>query len=1695
MADSKFQNTSSNATRTFDKELQEDINDFHLPPNSWTQARNAINNSKTGDIGKLGNEPSNLLCTSAAYTIIGVVHLEADRWAIFSTDGTNSEIGIFIEDLCQYTTVVNATCLNFSKEHLIKGQSRSTSDCNFEVYWDDGDNPSRYIPLLSDDPTQNAYTNPNSPIPWIKSCSVVNGCNICVNTPNLDCDKIRVAKFITPPCIKVQNGAGSGTLPNGSYMVFIAYSIRGQKISDWYMSNVQALFDHNNTSSSLDVSFDSIDTDFSEMIVVLCSVVNGQTVARRAGVYSTHQTRLSFDVIQNDWPAEPIETLPIMTPVANKSDAMYNVGPYLIRVGPTSKQDFNYQPRANQIRALWQSVEYASDYYRKGGNNVGHMRDEVYPYFIRWVYDTGDKSASYHIPGRAPFASDLTTISNADAAPEIADGLTPFNWRVYNTATVTSLATSTLPDGGVKIAEGYMGYWESSEIYPDDKPQIWNANVGAPPYPGTNPTDYDLCGKPIRHHRFPENNLHTTVNHFNSGSGSVIRIMGVRFDNILPPVLNDGITPVPGVIGFEILRGARNGNRTIIAKGLINNMGTYNIEGGTTVRSGAYPNYPYNDLRPDPFLSTTKTSWNNSLISGGVENNYNAQSSFSRNMFTFHGPDTNFTNPYLSTKELKIYGEVNGNVIGKFDFSEKHPKEKLITNFTFLIAAMAGIGISSLSLNGQRRVSTPMPQYQGMSVDGHPTVNTTNTETISDTTVWAAPYGVGNATTTGSHNSTGSQTPVAGTMLQTSPRLADVPAISAASAAYGAAYTAYNGTVDSGAILASNFVGATNEPLYNTLYGAYDGTSATSKALQHPARNVEQDDGVLKNIPATARLIAGAPIFLHYFTEGSESALRLVRSLIRFRHFDLRYHSHSDYNTFVNPIMGNQRRVITDQQYVGPQLTDFSTNVRINNLYRARCVAIKTGANVGDPTVQDRTRYRVTDVPTLTTTDPTASEFGWPAFGNQAEQKASSHYVALKQRIRNQYGQLTNIVQLLIPCSLTSHNPLEPSATGTLFGGDTYIGRYTEKNTFFYFYDWLYAQPDGAQLDYLAHRMLPFPRYWANFDEFETSDFTTSIIPAIASAPLNPNAWNATLPNDFYNLNGLLSTPSFMANTAGLKFSVQNAWFYLFNSGVRNFFVESEINLDLRDYGNQDSEVHYDPYRYTDTKALFDTAIIKSGNFYKYDQSLSVSKLFLNYVSWGSTQLRDYNPYLAETCYVYRPKRVIYSLPSQFESRRDNWLIYLANNYYDFMDRVTCIKPINKNGAVIFFDAASPVQFMGSDQLEFTSGNKVTIGDGGLFSQPLQNLINADRPYEYGSCQDRLSVVNTPAGVFWMSQNQGKVYNLANGIDEISMQDLKWWFAQYLPYKLTETFPTFELTDNPVIGIGCQSIYDNENQLVYFTKRDFTLKTNVAPGTVTYVAGDNFLVNGITPIKLGDTNYFDNASWTVSYDPKTKGWLSRHDWHPNLLIPGKNTFMSILDNGIWVHNQRCDSYCNYYGVDYPFEVEYMVNTPNQVNSLRNVEYIMEAYRYDSNCHDRFHFLDFNFDEAVIYNTEQCSGMLRLNLTPKNDPAAEIGYPIINPTFIDILYSKEENKYRFNQFWDITDDRGEFNLAAQRMIWNTEPNGYIRALNPINLNYNKAQTERKKFRHYTNSVLLRRRISGNVKILVSLATNKNLYSPR
>ena len=56
------QNSSSIQTNSFIKGMNKDITPSLENNQSWWHARNVANNSEDGDLGVIGNEPSNLLC-------------------------------------------------------------------------------------------------------------------------------------------------------------------------------------------------------------------------------------------------------------------------------------------------------------------------------------------------------------------------------------------------------------------------------------------------------------------------------------------------------------------------------------------------------------------------------------------------------------------------------------------------------------------------------------------------------------------------------------------------------------------------------------------------------------------------------------------------------------------------------------------------------------------------------------------------------------------------------------------------------------------------------------------------------------------------------------------------------------------------------------------------------------------------------------------------------------------------------------------------------------------------------------------------------------------------------------------------------------------------------------------------------------------------------------------------------------------------------------------------------------------------------------------------------------------------------------------------------------------------------------------------------------------------------------------------
>lgn len=1635
--------TSGNLTNTFTKGLVKDYDDSYVGSGIWTHARNAVNNSHNGLLGTIQNEPSNLECLKLPYKLNGLIHLEQDRWAVFSTDDINSEIGIFSEESCSYRKVVNSTCLGFNSSHMITGYAKKNYDQTTSVYFDNGLNPSRTLNLdnppyyckkiqveatdeyqeyntVNEDNSDNysgcthvklyagscgssnastfinyincykqAITlviNPGESTDfWVKdmeditvnfNCedpgvtktapmmrvlevipanpfeeSVTSKKNVCYRlecTTQLNCEKLRLSNLISTPCAVLKPSTVPGTLSNGTYQVVGAYTINEIRVSDFFTpSNPVSLFSHENFSGALEVEFTNLDQSFSEFELSIISVVNQQTVVKRLGTYSTNQKTISISNIDPTLTTIPLKLLPIRNMAIEKSDAMYSVNDYLLRIGVYSKPEINYQLQANKIVTKWQAVQYPADYY-KNGTNISNMRDEVVAYFIRWVYNTGDKTASYHIPGRAALSSDTVLVSSADTLDPSSK-----RWQVENTATVTALPNKTLTDGGILLSEGLMSYWESTESYPDNKPSVW----------GT------LCGKNIRHHKFPDHSTHPTTHHHDQGGRHIV-VMGVAFEGITHPVDLEG-NPIQNIVGYEILRGSREGNKSIIAKGIINNMREYTIPG--TSQKGLYQNYPYNDLRPDKFLTDSEHLYDGS----GDDDQSRPLTAYRKDIFSFHSPDTTFNKPFLSSVELKVYQELTGTALGRFEEPYKHPKFKILTDGAYGLAAAIGGIMAVQTMLGKGGLRT---------------------EATAD-----RPVSIGAGGGTG------------------------------------------------GGFPGSDLLG---------ISGAVG--------------------WVLKVTEIIADIIS---VVVMIKAIGNE-ALKIVKSYANSAQYAVQYNSHGFYDSYVyrdNSVTGNRRRKIKTSKYIQGQLQELNGTYKINNLFRPGYVCLELDKELQDPTTKDTSRRLLSDSDT-----PKKKNIDFSS-------TISTQYAAIKVNLPAQYGQIESIKQIPVSNCVYPTKPVKDQKykTGTLFGGDVYISRYTEKNPFFYFNDWLIDVPEDFEYDYRLNTNVAYPRYWVENQDESMEDIQVGMNGVKVDENSKRPKVNLKLRKHFT----IRAATNFRhLNRYGKNGVVQlkGACFYLFNNGTRDFFVESEINLTHRDWEDTVGKRHYDYQEFTDLSLMYRSDKIKENNFYKYDYSLSVGRLYQNYTTWGNVVSRDYDPELAVTAFSYYPNRVQYSLQQQDEQKNDNWKVFLVNNYKDLPGEVTSIKSIEKTGALIMMRNQSPMKFTGVETLQTDAGTKVTIGDGGLFARPLENIVNADSSYEYGSSQSRLGAVGTPHGVFWISQDQGKIFSYTGSINDITRDGNKWWFAKYLPSQLLKDFPEFELRDNPVNGVGCQAIYDNTNEVIYFAKKDYKLRDEYK-NLLVYQAGNRFTVEGQT-VLLGDSNYFQDASWTMSYDPKSKVWLSHHDWHPDLMLPGKNHFLTIKDGGIWKHNIRCDSYCNFYGKDYPFEVEFVASSGQQVNTLRSVEYQLECFTYHNDCRDKFHVLDENFDRAIVHNSDQISGLLKLNPAPKNDPLSLINYPILGVNGTDILVSKEEQKYRFNQFWDVTRDRGEFS-GRQIPIFVTEPNGYVTSINRQAVNYNKPALQLKKFRHVNNRVFLRKIKSGNTQMIFKVFNMKTLESPR
>lgn len=1530
----KFTNNQEVTTNLFSKGMNKDVDPRFWGPGNYLNAINVVFNSHEGDLQKIGNEPSNVKCTHIPYTLIGSIGLKGQNYAIFSTNNIDSEIGIFDSVTCSYTTLVNDKCLKFSTLHLIRGGvSKENYDCTESVYWNDGLNPARVLNINN--------------VPFLKTFKPdpLGGCDIETITDSLDCEALRLTPLLTIPGITLDIAEG-GNLPNGTYRIALAYSSKGIRLSDFLIvSGPEFIFNHRNNGGALQAVFTDLDRDFKEYEIVLISNVDQQVTARHVGFFPTQQERIFIDNLKQDDETIALSTLPLQSIYYEGGEGMYEVGDYLIQTAVRTRKEFNYQPQASKIRAKWVGYAVPENYYKKGGNKIGYTKGENTLFYIRFVYSTGHRSSAFPLVGREATGNDRTTVNNQDSLA-YGEGQRVERWEIYNTATITRTYPASTAEE-YPVMEGDFGFSENENIYPDNQ-EVWGNNS---------------CKK-IRGFRWPDNCM---VPNYDERTKKLI-ILGFRVENISYPLDEDG-NPVEGIVGYEIFRADKEGNKEITAKGVIYNAGVYDAPVSFNEKKQTlYANYPLNDLRTDPYLSKKQ-------VKGGCDGkDYQPVGTFKKDFFTFHSPETSFSNPTLGNI-LKVEAEYYGKVKGAFEPVYQHPKNKLIRDFAFFASAMIGIGEGILAITGKTT-------YQTL-----PT-------TIE---IAAAPNGVGTNT------------------------FKPIPLISS--------------IIGSGPL--SGLLGLKGK-------GSHVRTTETTS---------------VDKIPTPLKIANSVVLFTYYFAQGTEKTLDIIKRLVPYQQYAYQYNGEAFYNKQDCVNEGSKVRRIDDYTYLYPSAQEFQ-GYRVNNTERESSILLKLNTEIPNPKNQDTSRQTI------------GTQKLWSTPTQAFLTDTSAYYVTVKRGLKTQYGEIDS--PRLIPTSseIFTLDTEGSAATGFLFGGDTVIDEFSLKRKMPFFTQDASGKkdvPNGFEFDYRLYPNLIYPRYWTDTHDYDISEFF--------------RLTDIHLPNDSHYLDRERNDCKKKAS-----FVVKRGYFYLYSSAIVRFFVESSYNLPYRQNSTTDEEKkHFDKDFFTDLHVLFRSDLIRKDNYYQIDRSLMpIKQLNLTY---AEVQPRDFSIINAR-CFASEPNKLIYSLPANLESKRDTWRNFLVNNNFVFSKadgKISAIKSVNKSGALYLFENAAAKVHAGIDELQTDGGIKIQIGDGGLFAREPQAISNTD--YELTECQSGFSVVSTHYGVFFISQRQGKIFKYDGGLQDVSF-GIKWWLAKYLPSKLLKQFPDFELPDNPISGVGCLSVFDNTSETVYFSKKDYELKEAFASNT-TYEGGVSFK-SGSKTFDLGDPRFFEDASWTVSYDPKTKAWVSFHDWHPDWVLQDLTHFFTFKDQQIWRHNSTIETYCNFYGVDYPWEIEAPYSNIGSVTTLESVEYQLECFKYIGI--DKHHALNENFDRAIVYNSEQCSGLLKLFTREYNRPSLILNYPKFTPTGVEIEIAKQEQKSRFNQFWDLTKNRGQFTLNW-RTIFETEANGYRKRLNTTNIDYAKSEAQKKKIRHNTSSVILRRNVSGEIKMNLLMVNPKQIHAFR
>lgn len=1478
------------------------------------------------------NEPGNELCITLPneYVLIGTHLIQEKNKHIFFITNPNtgdSEIGFMDNNNCEYQTLINAKCLNFNIDYPVHKVVHKISNCTTEIYWTDGFNPRRYLDIEN--------------IPWkLRIGSTL--CDPIYDVGNLDCNQLKLQPNFNIPELSVTDVLSGGDLTSGTYQFAIQYAdASGNPYTSYYsITNPTPIADTQITTpnfnyqvgKSIVVQISGLDEtgQFQYFNLAVIKTVNNIPSVELVGTYFidqiqknityTGQNQTQIRLTVNDI----FEKFPFYE-LANDLTAVQDI---LVWDGLTSIDRINYQSIASKISLKWQTYKIpATENYSdelNATNLRGYLRDEVYAFEIVFLLKNGKQTDGFHIPGRMMGPNEsYSDVPNTN--PDfIGDGDTAPYWKIYNTASVIGDAAGDPIGNAVPHQYGEFAYWESTETYPcnDD---LWG----------------DLANQQIRHHKFPdvlvspifESAMFTDANYSMVMQNDAVFPIGVRIDVdevkkiIEASPLTD--SQKDDILGFKIIRGNRGINKSIVAKGILRNVGEYERED----QKFYFPNYPYNDIKEDPFLLERNNAYDVIAEPWLVVNlSYAGPGKYSYiDINTGREVTTNI--PGNTIREfLSVSRPVRkgGNLrilpanydVWKYTGEDSQSGYKIKWNSPLTDGRNSSVQeIENVNGNSGGRLFTWGTEYATTAVNGEvEVICPANSSVPCNPTTDALTAPVVQDLNTITSNITQIGYYLSERFIRLYYRF--TPTVSRRSTLNPLAPPQLNGFKTD----ASKYRQVFNSPetsfgqpflgdvlkLENVMFGRGKAhfvavrNNAKYKLLSEEAQ-VEALDSSRKVAEITG--FNATAMFTAY-----QAYLTIYINGITRKNYAYSFNSiaNYDYSRSIDNNLGIKQRQIDYTQYLIPAVQSVGEEIVMNNFQRESSVFIKTiedrdGVTVSPLLYPADSPNMIESGVSIVTDDSRFTISSSGACSTPArEQDISvvSYYASMKNIFVNQWGQIYSYdtVDTGFQKNISTNDSY---GIATIFGGDTFISRFAFKTKLPFFFDNRVGAPDDSDIFYDEIGNVAYPKYWHSARSILKNYVLRG---EVLSNIISYKAHNFDCPNDTQFIENPLVQPSLTTTTSTTLLTstiitsrsrtFYDGFFYLFAYGVPNFYCESSYNTDLRQAFNN-KEGDFWPHVTTgipDDWVQESYVSIANDNTYTYNVTFSKQ----NKENFFSHLPTDWTEQL---CFTYFPFRAVYSdtQNQNADVRVNNWLIYRATSIFDFPQNygnLISLDGIQNKAVLARFENKS---LMYNTMLTINTSNPQAayIGNPTLFaSSPPIDFAETDLGY-VGS-QNKF-LLKIPQGQITVDAKRGQIF-LISGTEAVDLtafgSGVNRFMTDHLAFEILRYFPNVP-TDNHFNGIGLHGVYDSKFDRVIITKLDYIPLSN----DVKYDAETNqfyveAFINGLsfrTEIYLTDTDYFCNKSWTMSFNFNTKSWVSFHSYLPNFYIGENNFFYSGIN--------------------------------------------------------------------------------------------------------------------------------------------------------------------------------------------------------